>query len=476
MNWDNALLRYARPVPRYTSYPTATQFTGAIGPSHYARWLASLEGQSLSLYIHVPFCQALCWFCGCTTTVAKSAAVSVAYASLLVEEISRVAFAIGGAGAVRHIHWGGGTPTQLGISSLRRVLERVRARFDVSDDAEVAIELDPRTLTRETIEALPGLGFNRVSLGVQDVDPAVQTAINRIQPIAFVREAASCLRDNGISWINVDLMVGLPRQTEGSVRRSAAATIEALRPSRVAIFSYAHMPWLKRHQRLIDASALPGPRERLSQALAAAEVLEAMGYLPLGLDHFALPGDRLELASKTGKLRRNFQGYTDDTAAVLLGIGASAIGSLPSGYVQNESRVVDYRRAIERGGFAIARGIALDDDDRVRRDIIERLMCDLRVDLDDTARRWNVDRASFDDDIAALGPLVDDGLVRLSGRRVEVDPSARSLVRSVAATFDRYLSPAPMHHFPEFLHRAEHSAERGPSSGGPSGAMARDGG
>lgn len=441
---DDVLLKYAGPVPRYTSYPPAPQFTGAIGPIDYETWLAGTAGQSLSLYFHVPFCAALCWFCGCNTTVATGKAVFEAYASLLVAELNLVASAIGEAGAVRHLHWGGGTPTALGDAALCRVMERMRALFDIADDAEVAIEIDPRTLTPETAGMLRRLGFNRASLGVQDIDPVVQVAINRLQPIDVVRAAASSLRANGIERINIDLMIGLPRQTEDSVRRSVTATIEGLRPDRVSVFAYAHVPWLKRHQRLIDTSALPGPRERLAQARIASGTLEAMGYVPLGLDHFALPADPLALTAGAGSLRRNFQGYTNDAADVLLGIGASAIGCLPQGYAQNAPKVPDYRRAMNSGRFATVRGVVLEDEDRIRRDVIERLMCDLRVDLDEVARRWNVLPAYFEHDIIALGALVEDGLVNLTGHRLHVPASARCVVRAVCAVFDRYLSPAPM--------------------------------
>ncbi len=440
-NPDEVLLRYTGAVPRYTSYPTAVHFNAAIGPAEYRRWLDSPEtGSSLSLYFHVPFCRSLCWFCGCQTTVARDQAVIASYASLLRTELAMVRDAIPARPIVRHVHFGGGTPTMLGADELRRIIATARQHFAFAADAELAIEVDPRTLTADVADALGTSGFTRASLGIQDLDAQVQRSINRVQPLSDSVAAATMLRGAGIDRINIDLMIGLPHQTVPGVIRTATQAIEALAPNRVSVFPYAHVPWMKRHQKLIDLAALPDARQRLAQARAAAETLQAAGYVAIGLDHFARPDDRLATALGTGRLHRNFQGYTDDPAANLVAFGASAIGSLPGGYVQNTHLVPDYRRAISAGDFAISRGIALSADDRLRREIIERLMCDLEVDLGSYAGRQDAHAPDLADALTALAPLQADGLVRIDGDHIEVLEAGRLAVRSVCAAFDNYLA------------------------------------
>ncbi len=436
---DEILLKYAGPMPRYTSYPTANHFDRALSHQLYQNWLGDIPPDAdLSIYFHVPFCRQLCWFCGCNTTVLREAEVARAYANLLVRELNLVRRPMPDAGRVRHIHWGGGTPTALGSEALARVMDEARALLDFDGAAELAIEIDPRTLTPELARSLGRLGFSRASIGVQDIDPAVQAAVNRVQPIAVCVAAADALRSAGIERVNIDLMIGLPGQTEHSVRRSVEEAVEALAPDRVAVFAYAHVPGIKRHQRLIDATILPNPASRLAQTRAAAAALSGLGYVAIGMDHYARPEDPLAKAARLAVLRRNFQGYTDDPAAVLIGIGASAIGAFPRGYVQNEPKVPAYRRAIEAGQLPVARGRILNADDRPRRDAIERIMCDLRVDLDEVAARWHFPASLFDPEIETLRPLVEDGLVTISGRSLEVVPAARYAVRSVCAVFDRY--------------------------------------
>ena len=308
----------------------------------------------------------------------------------------------------------------------------------ILSDAEFAVEIDPRRLTRATVDALAAIGVNRASLGVQDVNPEVQRAINRWQPFIVVERVVDRLRDAGISGINFDLMYGLPRQTVGDVLQSVEAALR-LRPARVALFGYAHVPWMKRHQRLIDESALPGPPERAAQFEAASARLGDAGYVAIGLDHFALPDDSLALAQRHGRLRRNFQGYTTDTAPALLGFGASAIGSMPQGYVQNAVPMPAYRKAIRAGRFATARGIALANEDRARRSIIERLMCDLAADLDGPAGR-------FATELEALEPFVADGVVQLEAGSIRIRPEGRALARTVCAVFDAYFTQNAARH------------------------------
>ena len=426
------LARYDRLVPRYTSYPTAPHFHAAIGPDDYCSWLAKLPGDTrLSLYLHVPFCHALCWYCGCHTTVARRHRPVADYLDLLLAELDLIGTALGSGRPVSHVHFGGGTPTMIAPDDLRTLGERLRERFEVLSEAEFAVEIDPRRLRRETVDALAAIGVNRASLGVQDVNFEVQRAINRRQPFSVVERAVDRLRGAGISGINFDLMYGLPHQTVGRVLQSVEAALR-LRPARVALFGYAHVPWMKRHQRLIDESALPGSLERAAQFEAAADRLANAGYVAIGLDHFALPDDSLALALRQGRLRRNFQGYTTDTAPALLGFGASAIGSLPQGYVQNTVPIPAYRDAIRTGRLATKRGIALTDEDRARRSVIERLMCNLAADLDGSAG-W------FAAELEALKPFVADGLVSVESGSIRIRSEGRALVRTVCAVFDAYL-------------------------------------
>jgi oxygen-independent coproporphyrinogen-3 oxidase len=454
----NTMLALAeRSVPRYTSYPTVPHFSADIVPRTYATWLDALpRAATLSLYLHVPFCTELCRYCGCTTKAVRRRAPVEAYATLLRGEIGLISAATR-ARRVVHLHWGGGTPTILGADRLAAVVETLTGAFDLAAVQEHAIELDPRHLDAALASALARMGVTRASLGVQDFSPHVQRAIGRTQPFEQVEQAVTFLRDVGIANINIDLTYGLPRQTIGDVIRSAELAA-SLKPARLALFGYAHVPWFKPHQRLIDEAALPGPGERLAQMHAAAEMLEECGYVPIGLDHFALPGDELSRAVRGGRLHRNFQGYSSDSADVLVGLGASAIGRLPQGYVQNASDIGAYARAIEAEQFATARGFELSGEDRLRARIIERLMCDLAVDLDaDLRAGWGAaaqvrathfcamlagdiqPRLDFAVELAALDNLGSTGIVRRDGRRIYVTEAGRPFVRLVAAAFDAYL-------------------------------------
>jgi len=436
---NDLLARYDRPVPRYTSYPTAPQFHAGIDAAVYRRWLGELAPEAiLSLYLHVPFCRRLCWYCGCHTTVARRREPVAEYLSLLLAELDLVSDALGTRHAVGHVHFGGGTPTILAPDDLLRLGLRLRRSFDVRPDAEIAVEIDPRELDEATVAALAEIGVTRASLGVQDVNPVVQRAINREQPFELTERAAARLRAAGIRDLNVDLMYGLPYQTEARVLRSIDAVL-GLSPARIALFGYAHVPWMKRHQRLIEETALPDQAARAAQFEAASARLLDAGYVAIGLDHFARPDDALAIAQREGRLHRNFQGYTTDAAPALIGCGASAIGSLAQGYVQNAVPLPEYREAIRSGRLATVRGIEIDDEDRLRRAVIERLMCQYGVDLDELCRHfaWPVDR--FAPELETLARFEADGLVRIEGHEVRVEPPGRPLVRSVCAIFDRYL-------------------------------------
>lgn len=443
---DERLRQYDRPVPRYTSYPTAPHFHAGIGPETYAGWLAAVPAdRPVSLYFHVPFCARLCWYCGCHTTIVNHDRPVQEYADLLRAEMARVTDTLPARLAVGHVHFGGGTPTMLSADDFAAIMAAVRDRFVLAPNAEIAVEIDPRTFDDDRAAALADAGVNRASLGVQDFDPTVQKAVNRVQSFELTAGVVDALRARGIAAVNLDLMYGLPHQTvEGIVRTVERAV--ALVPDRLAVFGYAHVPWLKSHQRLIDEAALPDGPARLAMAQAIAERLVHHGYRRIGLDHFARAEDSLARALDAGRLRRNFQGYTTDPTDVLIGFGASAIGALPQGYVQNTVSVRTYRETLAAGRLPTVKGIALDNDDRRRRAVIERLMCDLAVDLGWVEFAFGPDPEGFASELAALAPLVDTGLVAIDCRCVRVMESGRPLVRTVCAIFDRYLSAGRARH------------------------------
>ena len=412
-------------VPRYTSYPTAPNFSAAIDHDKYRRWLRQLPGdEPVSLYLHIPFCREMCWYCGCHTTVSRRQAPVTRYVSTLIREIRLVAAELGSRLRTGHVHWGGGSPTLLTPDDVKLIHGALKACFSLDPLAENAVEVDPRTLTAELASAFACAGVNRGSVGLQTFDPKVQAAINRVQSFEATAAAVRLLRDRGIPAINFDLIYGLPFQTMQSCRDTVEQALR-LQPDRLAVFGYAHVPSFKPHQRKIDEAALPRAAERHEQAQAIAAALTAAGYRQIGLDHFALPGDSLSSAAEDRALHRNFQGYTTDPCKVLLGLGASAIGRLPSGFVQNATRIPDYERRIAGGELATARGCRIGDEEQRRGAIIEALMCDYRADV------CGVD--------AGLSRLEADGLIRRSGDVIEILDEARPLVRTVAAAFDSYL-------------------------------------
>jgi len=446
MNVSSLLAKYDRRVPRYTSYPTAPHFSPAVTAADYAGWLGTLDDDaSLSLYLHVPFCASLCLFCACHTSVVHRPEPLESYGKTLLTEIQLAAAAIGRRLTVRHIHWGGGTPTALPPSLMRDVMRSLRAQFDVAPDAEVAVEVDPRELSDASLQVLGEMGTTRASLGVQDFDPLVQQTVHRVQDFDLTAACAERLRGVGICSINLDLIYGLPHQTEQGV----AATVEqALRiaPDRAAVFGYAHVPWMKKHQALLPEAALPNAAERFAQRQMVETVLTGAGYAAIGLDHFARPDDALATAAAASRLKRNFQGYTTDDAPVLLGLGASSIGSLPQGYVQNLPSIPAWRDAVRAEHLPVARGIALNDEDKLRREVIETLMCRNEVDLREVASRRGADPASLMDAAPALQEMARDGLVDWNGMQVTVTASGRPFVRTVAAAFDTYLAAGAARH------------------------------
>jgi len=426
-------------VPRYTSYPTALQFTGQVGPGTVRPWLAALDTTApVSLYLHVPFCRRLCLYCGCNTQIVSRHRPIGTFVQDLLAEIDLVAAALPGRLPVSHVHFGGGTPTALHPDELRAVRLKLDERFALRPGAEIAVEIDPRTLDDAMVGALAAIGVTRASLGVQDFDPQVQQAIQRVQPFGMVEDAVQRLRAAGIADISFDLIYGLPRQAVAGVERTVELAA-ALWPGRVALFGYAHVPWMKPHQQTLERHGLPDAAQRWAMAEAAATRLAAAGYRRIGLDHFALPGDAMAAAAAAGTLRRNFQGYTTDQAETLLGFGPSAIARLPRGFAQSLADTAAWARAVRAGELPVARGCAVDADDLVRGRIIERLMCDLAIDL-----------AAFPGDFAQerarLMGLAADGVVTLDGDVVRVSDAARPLARGVAAVFDRHLAPDAARH------------------------------
>ena len=353
-------LAYAtRLAPRYTSYPTAPHFTESVGAADYEDWLSRLHPSTpVSLYAHIPFCRQICWYCGCNMKLAKREGPLKEYADTLIREIDMIADRLPARMRVSHLHFGGGTPTALQPRDLARIVEKMNERFDFTEGAERAIESDPRTLTSEMSKEIGALGFTRASFGVQEFNARVQAAINRVQPVEMVRRSVDELRAAGISGINFDLIYGLPHQTKEMMRDTIEKTAE-IGADRCALFAYAHVPWMAKRQRRIDAAALPGAGERFEMALAGAEAFERAGYNAIGIDHFAKPEDPLALAARQKRLQRNFQGYTTDTAATMLGFGATSIGKTPFGYVQNTPEPGAWSRQVNEGIAPIAKGRAL---------------------------------------------------------------------------------------------------------------------
>jgi oxygen-independent coproporphyrinogen-3 oxidase len=438
--------KYDGRAPRYTSYPTAVQFTPEVGESVYREWLQALPPkQAVSLYVHVPFCHRLCWYCGCNTRAVNRHDPVAEYVDLLIDELALLDEALPARLRVSAIHLGGGTPNLLTPDDMAGLFGAIQTVFAEGPGLEVSAELDPTSLTQEWVVAAARHGLSRASLGVQILDPAVQAAVNRIEGFDQVARAFGWLREAGVRSINVDLMYGLPHQTTANTLQTIEA-VTTLRPDRIALFGYAHVPWMKSHQKLIDEGALPSPAQRIEQSEAAAERLAAVGYVRIGLDHFALPTDELAAAQAAGRLHRNFQGYTTDAAATLLGVGASAIGSLPQGFVQNITAETAWRAAVAEGRLPIARGVAATADDRFRGEIIERLMCDLAVDLPAVCRRHGRDPHELDEAVRRLTPFVGDGLVRNTAGRLQVLGPGRLVVRSICAAFDQHFAPEAGRH------------------------------
>ena len=432
-------------VPRYTSYPTAPHFHAGIGAVRYSEWLTQAKlDQPISLYIHVPFCHQLCWYCGCNTSVTKSEEPVTQYVSALIADIERTCALLPARPRIGHMHFGGGSPNRLASGQFERIMTTLHAHFDFEPNAELAIEIDPRFIHDEQIQSYVKAGINRASIGVQDFDAKVQMAIHRIQPFSQVKSVVDKLRAAGIAAINFDLIYGLPLQSEASILNTVKKTL-SLAPSRIALFGYAHVPWMKKQQKALERFPMPDQRQRARLASLARSRLEDV-YKPIGIDHFAKPGDTLEFAQKSMQLRRNFQGYTTDQADTLLAFGPSSISKLPQGFIQAQSDSTLWMKQVLAGELTTARGIAMSEDDKLRGDIIEHLMCALSVDIEHIAKLHKADPAQFLPALEGAKPYLDHGMATLSGWQLNINPDWRVAARSIAALFDAYLDSGEKRH------------------------------
>ncbi|MFT3898381.1 MAG: oxygen-independent coproporphyrinogen III oxidase [Thermomonas sp.] len=439
------LRRYDRPGPRYTSYPTAPQFHAGFGERELREVAASSNGdpipRRLSLYVHVPFCESPCFYCGCNRVITRDKARGEAYLARLYREIALIADLFDRDREVIQLHFGGGTPNFLSPAQLGDVVETLRShfRFSNADDRDISIELDPRFVDADDIAALARIGFNRASFGVQDFDPAVQAAVNRLQSVAQTREVVGACRAHGFRSVNVDLIYGLPNQTPEGFARTLGI-VAGMRPDRVAVYGYAHMPHLFKPQKQLDARLLPSGETRLALLQLAIERLTAAGYLYIGMDHFALPDDELALAQLRGSLHRNFMGYTTHADSDLVGLGVSAISHVGDSFSQNLRDLPGWQAALDEGRLPVFRGMRMDADDVLRADLIQQLMCAGEIPVAALERRHAIDFAAyFADALQRLAPLEQDGLVRIEPRRIAATARGRLLLRNIAMCFDRYL-------------------------------------
>lgn len=424
-------------VPRYTSYPPATAFQDDVTPQAYRAALAALSpDEPISLYLHVPFCKTLCLYCGCNTCATQKHERVSQYLSFVLREIENIALLAPKSRRISQIHFGGGSPNILSEKDMGLVFGTLMRRFDMSNCNEVAMELDPRLITKAQARIMGLLGVTRVSLGVQDFDPNVQHVIGRRQSYELVKEACGLLRNVGVRDINFDLLYGLPVQSPASVAQTARDAV-SLWPNRIALFSYAHVPQVKKHQKALEQYILPGPHASLAMEAAARQVFVEAGYVEIGMDHFARPDDALAKAAASGRMRRNFQGYTADKASQMLGVGASSIGKTNQAFFQNARDAETYEGLIRQHGFATTRGLTLTGEDKLRGAIIEALMCDMSVNLEAVCREHHFSLSVLGEAMDALKPYESSGLVRKEGYRITLSSPHRMAIRVIASLFDK---------------------------------------
>ena len=429
--------------PRYTSYPTADRFHAGVRAEQYvnAFHMRNQERPTapLSLYVHIPFCNTICYYCACNKVVTKDHGRSAKYIKYLGREIEIVSGLIEGGPRVEQLHWGGGTPTFLARDEMSTLMGMLRRGFAFAPDAEVSIEIDPRKVSADTIAFLGRLGFNRISVGIQDFDPLVQQAVNRIQTEAETMTVIDAARANGFVSVNADLIYGLPRQSVNGFSATLDKVI-SVAPDRIALYSYAHVPHLFKPQRRIALDALPTPETKLAILALAIEKLGQADYVYIGMDHFAKPGDELAVAQSQGKLHRNFQGYSTKPDCDMLAFGISAIGKVGASYIANVKTLDEYYERLDTGTLPVMRGLESNADDLIRRDVIQKLMCNFELDFSVLGARYGIPFTEyFATDLASLAPLADDGLIELTPRGLKVTTRGRLLVRTVTMHFDRHL-------------------------------------
>ena len=443
---EKLLEKYSGAVPRYTSYPTAPHFHEGVSCGIYAQWLGKLgDSDNLSLYLHIPYCDRLCWFCACHTKHTLKYEPIASYLTSLKLEIAAVGQRISRNARVTAVHFGGGSPTMLKPEDMIDLMDCLRAAFNFAENAEISVEMDPNDLDEPRYDALATIGMTRASLGVQDFDPKVQKTINRIQTFEQTRSVVEAVRARGVRSVNCDILYGLPYQSLDTLAETVRSII-SLDPDRIALFGYAHVPWMKKHQTMIPDEALPDIVERYRQMTLAGDMLVAAGYVAIGIDHFAKPVDSLAVACSKGDLKRNFQGYTDDCATALIGLGASSIGKLPQGYVQNMPATGEYQRMAETDGLCVVRGIELSDDDRVRAWVIERIMCDFAFDFAELEREFGRDPSGIISEAKLFAAQNSDGIAQIKGQVFSLTEAGKPFARTVAAVFDSYLSTGKGRH------------------------------
>ncbi|MCS7306937.1 MAG: oxygen-independent coproporphyrinogen III oxidase [Aquificaceae bacterium] len=440
--FNQALIeKYDKPGPRYTSYPPATEFHQGVGHEDYRRKLkeSNVKANPLSLYVHIPFCESACWFCGCNVIISHRKDVTRRYMDYIYREMDMLKDNIDSTRPVVQLHWGGGTPNFLTVEEIEELFGKIEDSFRIDVDAEISVEIDPRYLSEGQLETFGKVGFNRISMGLQDLDLEVQKAINRIQPYQLMQKVMKDLRDLGFKSINIDLVYGLPYQTPEKFKKTIEQTIE-LQPDRVAVFNFAYVPWLKPLQRKIDPSTLPPPEDKLTILKMTIDIFQSAGYVFIGMDHFAKPEDELAQAQKEGTLWRNFQGYTTKKGVDLIGIGATSIGMLYDAYFQNYKTIRDYYLAIDGGKLPTMRGYLLTEEDIIRREVIMDLMCNFQCVFDKVERLFGIDfEERFSEELEELKGMEEDGLLKIHDRKIEVLPEGRLLIRNIAMVFDQYL-------------------------------------
>src|ERR1700733_10218809 len=448
---DAILEKYNRPGPRYTSYPTAPVWKDDFGPDDLEKYYfrADSAAQPVSLYMHLPFCESLCLFCACNVSIQKDKSVAIPYLESLKQEIDHVAARVSRKRPVIQFHWGGGTPTYLSPAQMEDLFEHTRRQFTFAADSEIGLEVDPRVTSRAHLESLRKLGFNRLSMGIQDFEPKVQETIRRVQPYEMTRDLILAARELGFESLSVDLIYGLPYQTAETFKATIDQVL-TLQPDRVAMFSYAHVPWLRKQQGAF-ATHLPEGREKFQIFRAGLERFLGAGYLYIGMDHFSRPGDELANAQRNRTLHRNFQGYTTKAGADLYGMGVSAISSVGDAYAQNRREVPEYQTAVAERGIATMRGYKLSDADRLRRAVIGRLLCHTVIPKQEVESEFGV---SFDEyfapELTRLAELAADALVVLDRDEIRVTPLGRIFIRNAAMVFDSHLEAQKMDQKPLF--------------------------